>query len=203
MVPAVEILVNTARVKELIADPKRTREIHDAIATGRDPYGMVSFDQCLTELVQRKLVTYAEASSQRHQRRRLRPALPGRQQGRLGRDAARPARPAHRPPSSPPGRHRRRRQARGRRPRVPDRSLQGMDRPSRRHGGWAPRPDSGRRKCRKALVFPARCRPKSSHVQGGAAYLPRLLRGRRATRRCRARRWCPPTTPPCCSPTRG
>jgi twitching motility protein PilT len=51
MVPAIEILVNTARVKELIADPKRTREIHDAIATGRDPYGMVSFDQCLTELV--------------------------------------------------------------------------------------------------------------------------------------------------------
>jgi twitching motility protein PilT len=63
MVPAVEILINTARVKELIADPKRTREIHDAIATGRDPYGMMSFDQCLTELVQRKLVTYAEAAS--------------------------------------------------------------------------------------------------------------------------------------------
>ena len=50
-------------MKELIADPKRTREIHDAIATGRDPYGMVSFDQCLTELVQKKLVTYAEAAS--------------------------------------------------------------------------------------------------------------------------------------------
>jgi twitching motility protein PilT len=63
MVPATEILVNTARVKELIADPKRTREIHDAIATGRDPYGMMSFDQCLTDLVQRKLVTYAEAAS--------------------------------------------------------------------------------------------------------------------------------------------
>jgi twitching motility protein PilT len=63
MVPAVEILVNTARVKELIADPKRTREIHDAIATGRDPYGMVSFDQCLTEMVHRKMVTYAEAAA--------------------------------------------------------------------------------------------------------------------------------------------
>jgi twitching motility protein PilT len=63
MVPAIEILVATARVKELIADPKRTREIHDAIATGRDPYGMVSFDQSLTELVLKKLVTYAEASA--------------------------------------------------------------------------------------------------------------------------------------------
>jgi twitching motility protein PilT len=61
MVPAVEILVNTARVKELIADPKRTREIHEAIASGRDPYGMVSFDQSLTELVKNRFVTYDDA----------------------------------------------------------------------------------------------------------------------------------------------
>lgn len=64
MIPAVEVLVNTARVRELIADPKRTREIHDAIATGRDPYGMVSFDQSLMDLVRRKLVTYEEALTQ-------------------------------------------------------------------------------------------------------------------------------------------
>ena len=64
MIPAVEVLVNTARVRELIADPKRTREIHEAIATGRDPYGMVSFDQSLMDLVQRKLVTYQEALAQ-------------------------------------------------------------------------------------------------------------------------------------------
>jgi twitching motility protein PilT len=63
MIPAVEILVATARVKELIADARRVREIRDAIAQGRDPYGMVSFDQCLTDLVQRRLVTYAEASA--------------------------------------------------------------------------------------------------------------------------------------------
>ncbi len=61
MIPAVEILVGTARVRELIADPKRTREIHEAIATGRDPYGMISFDQSLTELVRGNLVTYEEA----------------------------------------------------------------------------------------------------------------------------------------------
>jgi twitching motility protein PilT len=61
MVPAVEILINTARVKELIADPRRTREIHEAIVTGRDPYGMVSFDQSLTELVKNRFVTYEEA----------------------------------------------------------------------------------------------------------------------------------------------
>jgi twitching motility protein PilT len=61
MVPAVEIMVNTARVRELIEAPERTREIHQAIATGRDPYGMVSFDQCLIELVKKRLITYEEA----------------------------------------------------------------------------------------------------------------------------------------------
>jgi twitching motility protein PilT len=61
MVPAVEILVSTARVRELIADQHRTREIHEAISTGRDPYGMISFDQSLTELVKNRFVTYEDA----------------------------------------------------------------------------------------------------------------------------------------------
>ncbi len=61
-VPAVEVLVNTARVRELIVDPARTREIRDAISEGKHPYGMVSFDQCLTELVQEGLVSYEAAA---------------------------------------------------------------------------------------------------------------------------------------------
>jgi twitching motility protein PilT len=61
MVPAVEVLVNTARVREMIEDPQRTSEIHDAIAEGRHPYGMISFDQSLTELVQKRIVTYDTA----------------------------------------------------------------------------------------------------------------------------------------------
>ena len=61
MCPAVEIMVQTARIRELIEDPQRTREIHDAIAQGKHPYGMMTFDQSLTELVQRKLITYDEA----------------------------------------------------------------------------------------------------------------------------------------------
>jgi twitching motility protein PilT len=64
MIPAVEVMVNTARVRELIGDPKRSREMHDAISTGREPYGMVSFDQSLMDLVQRGLVTYEEALAQ-------------------------------------------------------------------------------------------------------------------------------------------
>jgi twitching motility protein PilT len=63
MVPAVEILVMTGRVRELLEDPKRTREIRDAIANGRNPYGMMTFDQCLAELVMRQLITYETALS--------------------------------------------------------------------------------------------------------------------------------------------
>ena len=58
MVPAVEVLVGTGRVRELIEDPTRTVELRQAIAEGRNPYGMVTFDQCLTDLVQGHLVTY-------------------------------------------------------------------------------------------------------------------------------------------------
>ncbi len=61
MIPAVEVLINTPRVRDMIADPSRTHEIVDAIREGAHPYGMISFDQSLTELVQRKLVTYEVA----------------------------------------------------------------------------------------------------------------------------------------------
>jgi len=61
MVPAVEVLVNTDRVREMIEDPLRTREIRDAIEQGKHPYGMQSFDQSLATLVHEKLVTYEEA----------------------------------------------------------------------------------------------------------------------------------------------
>src|SRR3954465_4418181 len=61
MVPALEIMVNTERVREMIEDPLRTREIKDAIKEGLHPYGMISFDQSLAELVKQRLVTYDEA----------------------------------------------------------------------------------------------------------------------------------------------
>ncbi len=61
MVPALEIMINTERVREMIESPERTREIKDAIAQGLHPYGMVTFDQSLATLVKQKLVTYDEA----------------------------------------------------------------------------------------------------------------------------------------------
>jgi twitching motility protein PilT len=61
MIPAVEILINTPRIRDMISDSNRTHEIVDALKEGAHPYGMVSFDQSLTELVQRQLVTYEMA----------------------------------------------------------------------------------------------------------------------------------------------
>jgi twitching motility protein PilT len=61
MVPALEIMVNTERIREMIEEPTRTREIKDAISEGLHPYGMVTFDQSLASLVKQRLVTYEEA----------------------------------------------------------------------------------------------------------------------------------------------
>ena len=63
-VAAVEILKVTTRVKELIEDKDRTKEIPDAISQGHVTYGMQTFDQSLMSLVKNNLVTYAEALRQ-------------------------------------------------------------------------------------------------------------------------------------------
>jgi twitching motility protein PilT len=56
LLPCHEILVNTGRVAERIADPDRTAEIHEVITEGSF-YGMVTFDQSLLELVRGGHVT--------------------------------------------------------------------------------------------------------------------------------------------------
>jgi twitching motility protein PilT len=60
-VPALEVLMSTARVRECIADKDRTKEISDAIAKGFTTYGMQTFDQSLMQHVKSDLVTYEEA----------------------------------------------------------------------------------------------------------------------------------------------
>lgn len=59
--PAVEVLVSTARVRECIAEEVKTRELHDAVAQGYSTYGMQTFDQSLMDLFRRGLITYEEA----------------------------------------------------------------------------------------------------------------------------------------------
>ena len=60
-VPALEVLVSTGLIRELISDKERTKEIPDAINKGYTTYGMQSFDQSLMQLVKEGLVTYEEA----------------------------------------------------------------------------------------------------------------------------------------------
>jgi len=60
-VPALEVMVSTARVRECIGDKDRTKELHDAIAKGFTTYGMQTFDQSLMHLVKQELITYDEA----------------------------------------------------------------------------------------------------------------------------------------------
>jgi len=63
-VPAVEVLVSTARIRECIIEKDKTSEIRDAITKGYTTYGMQSFDQSLMLLLKRGLITYEEALRQ-------------------------------------------------------------------------------------------------------------------------------------------
>jgi twitching motility protein PilT len=60
-VAAVEVLVVTAAIRELILDNDRIDEIRDFMAQGREQYGMQTFDQHLTDLVQADEVEFAVA----------------------------------------------------------------------------------------------------------------------------------------------
>lgn len=65
LVPAVEIMVNTALVRDIIKDSERSpRELTDAIAKGHVSYGTQTFDQSLMSLYRRNLITYDEALRQ-------------------------------------------------------------------------------------------------------------------------------------------
>jgi twitching motility protein PilT len=63
-VPAVEIMIGTARVRDCIDDKEKTKQLPDAIAQGFTTYGMQSFDQSLMQLYTKNLITYEEALRQ-------------------------------------------------------------------------------------------------------------------------------------------
>jgi twitching motility protein PilT len=63
-VPAVEVMVSTARIRECVIEKDKTSEINDAITKGYTTYGMQSFDQSLMLLLKRRLITYEEALRQ-------------------------------------------------------------------------------------------------------------------------------------------
>ena len=60
---AVEVMVCTEAIRDLIRDRSRVGEIKDYIEEGRDQYGMQSFDQHLMDLVAEGVVTFETAKS--------------------------------------------------------------------------------------------------------------------------------------------
>jgi twitching motility protein PilT len=60
-VPAVEVLVATATIKDCILDQDKTKLIPDVIAQGKIHYGMQTFDQSIFDLFKSGLITYEEA----------------------------------------------------------------------------------------------------------------------------------------------
>ncbi|AWV89019.1 type IV pilus twitching motility protein PilT [Bradymonas sediminis] len=63
-VPAVEVMLATGRIQEMILEGATTRSITEQISKGVDNYGMQTFDQSLMILLQNGLITYEEALSQ-------------------------------------------------------------------------------------------------------------------------------------------
>jgi twitching motility protein PilT len=60
-VPAAEVMINTATIKEYIRDSSKTPYIHKAIAEGVNQYGMQTFDQDLLRLYRDEKISFEDA----------------------------------------------------------------------------------------------------------------------------------------------
>ena len=58
---ALEVMIVTPTIRDLILDPSRTTEIREYIAEGREQYGMQTFDQHLMDLVSEDIVDFNTA----------------------------------------------------------------------------------------------------------------------------------------------
>jgi twitching motility protein PilT len=63
-VPAVEVLISTASVREAITDPTKTNTIIDLVEQGAIQYGMQSFDQSIMRMYRSGHISYEEALGQ-------------------------------------------------------------------------------------------------------------------------------------------
>ena len=63
-VAAVEVLVANSRIREMVEDKDRTKEITAAISQSHTTYGMQTFDQSLMTLFRQNIITYEEAVRQ-------------------------------------------------------------------------------------------------------------------------------------------
>jgi len=60
-VPAVEVLISTAYIRDCIIDKEKAHLVHGAIAQGTSQYGMQTFDQSVFSLYESGMVSYEEA----------------------------------------------------------------------------------------------------------------------------------------------
>jgi len=63
-VPAVEVMVASARVRQMIDDKDQTKSLPEAIQQGYESYGMQTFDQSLMGLLKKKMISFEEALRQ-------------------------------------------------------------------------------------------------------------------------------------------
>ena len=63
-VAAVEVMISTGRIRELIDDKDKATQIRETMAKGYTTYGMQTFDQALMDLVKKKVISYDEAMRQ-------------------------------------------------------------------------------------------------------------------------------------------
>ena len=63
-VPAVEVMIASARVRQMIDDKELTKQLPDAIQQGYESYGMQTFDQSLMGLLKQKFISFDEALRQ-------------------------------------------------------------------------------------------------------------------------------------------
>jgi len=63
-VPAVEVMIASARVRQMIDDKELTKQLPEAIQQGYESYGMQTFDQSLMGLLKQKFISFDEALRQ-------------------------------------------------------------------------------------------------------------------------------------------
>ncbi len=61
VIPAIEIMVNNTRIREMIEDPEKTKMISHAIETSAKSTGMQTFDQSLLRLIKDNKITLKDA----------------------------------------------------------------------------------------------------------------------------------------------
>lgn len=60
-VPAIEVMIGTAAIREAILDPEKTGLIHDLIESGVTQYGMQTFDQSIMRWYRQNVISYDTA----------------------------------------------------------------------------------------------------------------------------------------------